>query len=172
MLLLVLGQICLICSANCRCTSIITSSSLISWACPTVWPSMCTTFLTFLLGSWHDQYLIFRWITREEVGFIPATSCIPALLKTADDVVNLLTRNIYLVVFRVSTQLRSNVFIKQIILIKIPRHWAKWWPLWASTSSLWTGLWSSGELGRGKSEKACRQTFGTAVPLHPQLISR
>ena len=36
--------------------------------------------------------------------------------------------------------------------------------------SLWTGLWSSGELGRGKSEKACRQTFGTAVPRHPLCI--
>ena len=38
---------------------------------------------------------------------------------------DLLTRNIYLVVVSVSTQLRSNVFIKQIILIKIPQHWAK-----------------------------------------------
>ena len=26
------------------------------------------------------------------------------------------------------------------------------------------GLWSSGELGREKSEKTSRQTFGTAVP--------
>ena len=92
-------------------------------------------FLNFLLGSWHNQYLIFRWITREVVGFISATSCIPVLLKTADDVVNLLTRNIYLVVVSVSTQLKSNVFIKQIILIKIPRHWTKWWPLRASTST-------------------------------------
>ena len=62
---------------------------------------------------------------REVVGFIPATSCIPVVLKTADDVANLLTRNIYLVVVSVSTQLRKNVFIKQIILIKIPQHWAK-----------------------------------------------
>ena len=62
---------------------------------------------------------------REVVGFIPATSCIPVLLKTADDVANLLTRNIYLVVVSVSIQLRKNVFIKQIILIKIPQHWAK-----------------------------------------------
>ena len=61
----------------------------------------------------------------EIVGFIPATSCIPVLLKTADDVVNLLIRNIYLVVVSVSTQLRSNVLIKQIILIKIPQHWAE-----------------------------------------------
>ena len=38
---------------------------------------------------------------------------------------DLLTRNIYLVVVIVSTQLRSNVFTKQIILIKIPQHWAK-----------------------------------------------
>ena len=75
-------------------------------------------FLDFLLGSWHNQCLIFRWITREVVGFIPATSCIRVLLTTADDVVNLLTRKIYLVVVSVSTQLRSNVFIKQIILIK------------------------------------------------------
>ena len=32
------------------------------------------------------------------------------------------------------------------------------------------GLWSSGELGRGKSEKACRQTFGTAFPRNPLCI--
>ena len=38
------------------------------------------------------------------------------------------------------------------------------------SNSLWTGLWSGGELGRGKSEKACRQTFGTAVPRHPLCI--
>ena len=38
---------------------------------------------------------------------------------------DLLTRNIYLVVVSVSTQLRSNVFIKRIILIKILQHWAK-----------------------------------------------
>ena len=37
-------------------------------------------------------------------------------------------------------------------------------------NSLWTGLWSSGELGRGKSEKACGQAFGTAVPRHPLCI--
>ena len=85
---------------------------------------MCTAFLTSCLAS-HDQYLIFRWITQEVVGFIPATSCIPVLLKTADDVVNILTRNIYLVVVSVSTQLRSNVYIKQIIFTKIPQHWAK-----------------------------------------------
>ena len=36
--------------------------------------------------------------------------------------------------------------------------------------SLWTGLWSSGEQGRGKSEKACRQTFGTTAPRHPLCI--
>ena len=35
--------------------------------------------------------------------------------------------------------------------------------------SLWTGLWSSG-VGRGKSEKACRQTFGPAVPRYPLCI--
>ena len=36
---------------------------------------------------------------------------------------------------------------------------AKFWPRCADSVSLWTGLWSSGELGRGKSEKACRQIW-------------
>ena len=59
------------------------------------------------------------WIyTSDQLYSRPPQDC-------RDDVVNLLTRNIYLVVVSVSTQLRSNVFIKQIILIKIPRHWAK-----------------------------------------------
>ena len=49
---------------------------------------------------------------REVVGFIPATSCIPVLLKTADDVVNLLTRNIYLVVVSVSTSVEKERFHK------------------------------------------------------------
>ena len=124
-LLHVLVQICLIRSENCRFTSSLSNYMAID----------VHRFLNFLLGSWHNQYLIFRWITREVVGFIPATSCIRVLLTTADDVVNLLTRNIYLVVVSVSTQLKSNVFIKQIILIKIPRHWTKWWPLRASTST-------------------------------------
>ena len=39
---------------------------------------------------------------------------------------------------------------------------------WSITLS--TGPWSSGELGRGKSEKACRHTFGAAVPRHPLCI--
>ena len=43
------------------------------------------------------------------------------------------------------------------------------WSL-SRSNSLWTGLWLGGELGRGKSEKACRQTFGTAVPRHPLCI--
>ena len=47
---------------------------------------------------------------------------------------------------------------------------AKFWPRCADSVSLWTGLWSSGELGRGKSEKACRQTFGTLVSRHPLCI--
>ena len=33
---------------------------------------------------------------------------------------------------------------------------------------LWTGLWLNG-VGRGKSQKACRQTFGTAVPRYPAV---
>ena len=46
--------------------------------------------------------------------------------------------------------------------------WRSIWDLTLSTwvcrkGSLWTGLLSSGELGRAKSEKACRQTFWTAV---------
>ena len=40
----------------------------------------------------------------------------------------------------------------------------------SESTSLWTGLWSSGELGRGKREKACRQTLGTAVPRHRLCI--
>ena len=128
-------QICLICSENCRFTSSITPSSLSSWACWILWPSMCTAFLT------SCDITSPRWITWEVVGFIPVTSCIPVLLKTVHDVVNLLTRNIYLVVVSVSTQLRSNVFIKQIILIKIPQHLAKWWPLGASAFHCWS--WSS-----------------------------
>ena len=49
------------------------------------------------------------------------------------------------------------------------------WDLTLSTwvcrkGSLWTGLLSSGELGRAKSEKACRQTFWTAVPRHSLCI--
>ena len=38
-----------------------------------------------------------------------------------------------------------------------------------SQDSLWTGLWSSG-VGRGKKEKAWRQTFETAVPRYPLCI--
>ena len=43
----------------------------------------------------------------------------------------------------------------------------------ARAGSLWTGLRSRssrGELGREKSNKAWRQTFGTAVPRHPLCI--
>ena len=46
-------------------------------------------------------------------------------LKLLSGGVDLLIPNIYLVVVNVSTQLRLNVFIKQIILIKIPQQWAK-----------------------------------------------
>ena len=46
-------------------------------------------------------------------------------LKLLSVGVDLLIPNIYLVVVNVSTQLRLNVFIKQIILINIPQQWAK-----------------------------------------------
>ena len=46
----------------------------------------------------------------------------------------------------------------------------------STITSLWTGLWSSAftiGVGRGKSEKACRQTFGTrgGVNVFPQCIA-
>ena len=70
--------------------------------------------------------MLTRTQSLQESSINKATSVfLMPFLKLLSVGTDLLTRNIYLVVVSVSTQLRSNVFIKQIILIKIPRHWAK-----------------------------------------------
>ena len=68
-----------------------------------------------------------------------------------------------------------SALIFHFYLIAGVMHENREWPLlhksiWRCLFRLWTGLWSSGELGRGKSEKACRQTFVTAVPRHQMAV--
>ena len=69
----------------------------------------------------------------------------------------------------------NRCLIVHFYLIAGVMHENREWPLlhksiWRCLFRLWTGLWSSGELGRGKSKKACRQTFGTAVLRHQMAV--
>ena len=54
---------------------------------------------------------------------------------------------------------------QRLFLLNVASNSGKrYWDCKLPCLSLWTGLWLSGELGRGKSKKACGQTFGAAVP--------